>query len=721
MKRPISAARLYSRLRRTAALHGRSKQQIIHTARSEAEKKADSFDAIQKSVEDAATVGAGIWLSYLFVLFYLAVAAAAVTHADLLLENPVKLPFLNIELPLTFFFLLSPVLFVVVHAYTLVHFVFLSRKTARFHDALHVLFPDRSDSTAHDQSDRNSSIREALRRQLPSNVFVQILAGPNDIRKKSFGRLLRLITLFTLVLGPIGTLLLFQISFLPYHGSFVTWLHRCAIILDAGLILWLWPSIVGHRDSERRKFRATARPGFGIIVLTLLAVTFSFTTATFPGEKLERVLPNVAFVPTKWTSPSIQVFTAMTPFLDWTTSLDLKSPHELLFSGAVDPTSRRRSSLFSNTLVLPDFDIYNALKVDEPSKIQWKDTILSLRGRHLEGAVLDNARLYKVDLTGSHMENASLVGTNLAGAVLTDVNLQGAMLSAAHLEGANMSSAQLDGATLVQTSLEGTSLENASLLGAALLESHLQGANLRYAQLQGVVTQIDPSDPIVGPDFSGALLGEANLQGASLVNSNFTGAELAQARVWRTDFDGSKSPSANCEGMNFRPSVPSTNDNQDILWDESAYQNFLGDLSKKITFDETKERVLHSLDILSCERPDLQVPELSCASGGKIPPKIEEMQRDFKKHCKTDIAHYRTAAMNELKQVICNGKEEAIYVLRGLLGSPIVAGEMFDKPSKEAADLMIYVASKKCAVNPFLTDRDRSDIEFIISRANAPE
>ncbi len=45
------------------------------------------------------------------------------THADLFLENPVKLPFLNIELPLLAFFFLAPILFLIVHAYTLVHLV----------------------------------------------------------------------------------------------------------------------------------------------------------------------------------------------------------------------------------------------------------------------------------------------------------------------------------------------------------------------------------------------------------------------------------------------------------------------------------------------------------------------------------------------------------------------------------------------------------------------
>jgi hypothetical protein len=67
--------------------------------------KADDLEEIKKSVEDAASVSGGLWLSYLFVLSYIAIAAGAVTHEDLLLERPVKLPFLNVELPLLAFFL----------------------------------------------------------------------------------------------------------------------------------------------------------------------------------------------------------------------------------------------------------------------------------------------------------------------------------------------------------------------------------------------------------------------------------------------------------------------------------------------------------------------------------------------------------------------------------------------------------------------------------------
>jgi hypothetical protein len=51
--------------------------------------KATDLQALRDAVVDATAVGTGLWLSYLFALFYFAIAAGAVTHRDLLLENAV--------------------------------------------------------------------------------------------------------------------------------------------------------------------------------------------------------------------------------------------------------------------------------------------------------------------------------------------------------------------------------------------------------------------------------------------------------------------------------------------------------------------------------------------------------------------------------------------------------------------------------------------------------
>lgn len=58
----------------------------------------------QKAVNDAAERVRTLWFTYIALLAYLFVAVGAVTHRDLLLESPVKLPILNVQLPLVGFF-----------------------------------------------------------------------------------------------------------------------------------------------------------------------------------------------------------------------------------------------------------------------------------------------------------------------------------------------------------------------------------------------------------------------------------------------------------------------------------------------------------------------------------------------------------------------------------------------------------------------------------------
>src|SRR3954464_4040732 len=104
-----------------------SGDELPDTAKKLAEEAKD-LKALRTAVVDAAGVSAALWFSYLFVLLYLLIAAGSVKHRDLFLKNPVKLPFLSVDLPLVGFFWLGPALFVVMHAYVLLHFVLLAGK-----------------------------------------------------------------------------------------------------------------------------------------------------------------------------------------------------------------------------------------------------------------------------------------------------------------------------------------------------------------------------------------------------------------------------------------------------------------------------------------------------------------------------------------------------------------------------------------------------------------
>jgi uncharacterized protein YjbI with pentapeptide repeats len=468
----------------------------------DAASQPGSLENARKAVEDTAAIGGGLWLSYLFVLFYLAIAAAAVTHADLLLQNPVKLPFLNIELPLLAFFFLAPLLFLLTHAYTLVHLVLLANRVGQFNDEL-----------------RASSEDDALwRRRLPSNIFVQFLGAPEESRHGPFGLFLATILWVTLVIAPIALFLLMQIQFLPYHSRWITWTSRIALILDLALIWWLWRHILQRRAprAQARFWKRVAKATAGA-VLTLAIIVFACGVATFPGEWQEaHTLGRSVFA----------------------------SLREPIFDGRVDQFTRRRTSLFSSTIVLPFFDVYEALKIDDPKKIEWKEYLLDLGGRDLKGAVLHSAVLPKSRLEGAQLQEAIVGFAQLWGSSLDRAQLQGAIFDSAQLQGSSLYYAQLQGALLNHAQLQGAFLDDAQLQGASLRDAQLQAASLYRAQLQG------------------ALLENAQLQGALLYRAQLQGASVEGAIVWRAqlhpnpsqlkDLDGSLDWSPEPRGFRIR-------------------------------------------------------------------------------------------------------------------------------------------------------------------------
>jgi hypothetical protein len=133
------------------------------------------------------------------------------------------LPFLNVELPLKAFFILGPLVFLIVHAYVLRHFVLLAGKVGAF------------DAELQAQIGRDDA-RAQLRRQLPSNIFVQSLAGPREVRTGVIGFLLRRAVEISLVAAPIALLVLFQLQFLPYHSEPITMWQRIAVVIDLILL-----------------------------------------------------------------------------------------------------------------------------------------------------------------------------------------------------------------------------------------------------------------------------------------------------------------------------------------------------------------------------------------------------------------------------------------------------------------------------------------------------
>jgi uncharacterized protein YjbI with pentapeptide repeats len=634
-------------------------------------EKANDLEAIKKAVEDAAAVSGALWFSYLFVLSYLAIAAGAVTHADLFFENPVKLPFLNVELPLIAFFFLAPILFLVMHAYTLVHLVMLTDKAKRFDAVLRKQI-----------GDKNEALRDRLRRQLPSDIFVQFLAGPKDISKARFGWLLRVIAWSTLVVAPALLLLLMQIQFLPFHNSFITWTHRIVLVGDLALLWWLWRKILsGRRIGARRERLPMAWTGVGI-VLSLVAVLFSWTAATFPGEQQEELLA-------KWDKSGLAM-----SILNW------------VFNSEVDPTTRRRWLPISSTLVLPGLNVYEGLKIDDPEKAKWRDFVFRARGRDLNGAIFDLAILPKVDFEGAHLQGAVLNDAELQGAVLNDAQLQGASLNRAELHGVSLDGAELQAASLDGAHLQGASLDRAELRGASLVGAKLQGASLIGAKLQGAsldAAQLQGAS-LDGARLEGAVLDDTQLQGASLFGTKLQGASMQRASLQAADLTGAVlwRTTGNSAHLAVVKPTGAPDDGKSQPWNDANYQTWndtnYQDLRRKmkaLPFGDRRDRALARIQSLDCANPDPKlascdplIPLLSeAAAGSKV---LEEDAR-------ADNAAYKTVLVAELKALICSGDNVAADILRRLL---VVPGGRIEAAGLEAPKLIDDIMSKDCRSPP---------------------
>ena len=241
----------------------------------EAEKLLDAANGASDPARNA-------WLAFLGLLTYLLVTLGGVTDKDLLLNNPVKLPIVNVELPLFSFFQYAPVLLLLVYLSLLIQHVMLARKYRTFAKAIAPY-------------ERETRTEHPARELVHSYVVSQMLAGPKPNAITSW--LMRLMVFVTFTLLPVVTLLYFQIKFLPYHEVWITYWHRIAVILGLGILFAVLPII--NLKSRKREVKVgpqaetwRASPfeiSFGAAIATLV-VGFSSLIATVPDEELDRAM-----------------------------------------------------------------------------------------------------------------------------------------------------------------------------------------------------------------------------------------------------------------------------------------------------------------------------------------------------------------------------------------------------------------------------------------------
>ena len=430
------------------------------------------------------------WLAFLALLTYVVVTLASVSHKNLLLNSPVRLPIINADIPLVGFFQYAPALLLLVYLSLLVQHVILARKYRKFTDAI----------ASHEME---TGTEHPARERVHSYVFSQILAGPRPNRITKF--MMQLIVYVTFAILPIATLLYFQIKFLPYHEVSITYWHRIAVILGFAMLILLTPLMQNTGQARRwdikvgpqaEAWEASGTQVLLVLLLLPLVAGFSWLIATVPNEWIDRRLGFVA--PASVRVGAEEEAKLLNPLV-----------RRIVYDRLPKDNDKgwwRRWLLSYRVLIVEDTD----LGADEDAKIV-------LRERNFRFALLSRSDLHRADLTWADLRAAQMWKTHAKGK-LKDAQLQGAFLQEAQLQGAQLSSAQLQGADLSNAQLQGADLSYANLQGADLRGAELQGADLSYANLQGA-------------DLKGA-----QLQGAKLEAAQLQGADLTSAEIWLVNF-----------------------------------------------------------------------------------------------------------------------------------------------------------------------------------------
>jgi uncharacterized protein YjbI with pentapeptide repeats len=495
--------------------------------------KPNPFDveALERSLNDSATRASTIWISFLIFGLYLVVAAGTVTHRQLLLEDPVKLPVLNIELPLAGFFFLAPILFFVLHAYVLIQVLLLGRTAAAYNEALDRVVKAPTDNAS-------------MRQRLANTLFAQIFAGSPREREGWLGWLLKMLAWLTLAIAPVLVLLVFQFKFLPYHSHQITWTFRVLIVLDLVAVLILWRETLqsGHGMIWRLVLRSW------IALPSAFALTaFSWVVLTFPGEphaewtrywSEEKEHPRMIECRTKSAiSETFPSFDRL--WLPGVAVVDEKELAKIKKAAAdrqLEPHKAKRTRSFRDRDLNCGMLLQADLRGVDLTNAHLRGT--NLYWANLEGAVLDNAELQDAALFEAHLEDASLYRADLRSASLPYAHLQRAFLASAQLQGATLHHAQLQGANLGYAQLQGADLSEALLHGARLSHGKLQGASLDKAQFQvaWLVGSVQLQGArLNGADFSGASLQDVGLQGADLSETAMQNTRISATHVWRAN------------------------------------------------------------------------------------------------------------------------------------------------------------------------------------------
>jgi uncharacterized protein YjbI with pentapeptide repeats len=606
--------------------------------------QAPNYDKALQTQEDAQTfLNAAnnasertslLHIGYMTVCAYILVVVFSTMDMDLLVGKGVRLPVIDVDVPIVGFYITVPYIVVLMHFNLLLQFQMLSRKLYLYRAAQSRKPPiegDERGNNANSTTVREQTDTVTISDRVHSFPYSFYFLSENN---NGMGWCVGTIVGFTILLLPLVTLLSLQFRFLAYQEDFYTWSQRMAVLADVLMVFLMWPKIISSDNTLKGYWKriildtlACKTQATISLLLWGIWMIWLFISSNFVNTILRHIFKNqlenpllsskdyhqlesrISDISSRFTIillcaslVSIIIFAlarrryCLQGILPYLLVLTIGAPTSLALMAKGEALERFLGETnFSQSNIIKQFRILRLTGKIIFAKELPQEVVEDLRS----GGVKTRQALNKVipiNLKDRALRGAELTNAVLTGADLTKANLTGAKLFGAHLEYANLDEATLDkvsaeqahfeGANFTKARLRETCFYQADLQGAFLAESTAYFADFKSAILTGAVLV---KSQLVNSNFDGVDIEAANLSLANLFGSNFGNVSL-----WLTDMTNVASELAMVgeeSNMNSFPSSAFACEWQKIM----ATYNYI---DKKLIIEEINN------PILACSKKD---------------------------------------------------------------------------------------------------------------------
>ena len=586
--------------------------------------KPIDLEEIRKTINISSSKNNNLLIFFTIFMLYILISVLGTSDLMLLLpKNTFKMPIINFELDLISFYILAPVMLLLLHFNNLFNYNMYLKKIDKHSKQIHMETLDPS-----------------------------IYGYAYSLANHGFGGLL--INLFLwlwIYFIPLSILMLIFIRFADYHHDWITSFHLGILVIDITFIFLSFYYNKIHVKNEQKSIQRISRwfPRlswmfhglFWCIIFGMGVLSFLYYSMFF-----RPVMDETLDIRIKIKSDNHN-------YLGWILTnipyLHLRDDNNI----SIDCFPRlvvneaEMAKISPSALYIPRYLAMDGTKKDDFDKekklILNFGTRIDLTNRNLRYADLKKCILTRADMQGSDLQAVNFMGSHMQAADFRNAKLQDAILIETKLQSSWLNNAQLQGASFAGANMQAVELGNSNLTNANLQKVQLQhakfgGAKLGNADFRGAELR---SADFRGANLTGTSFHDANITSANFNKANLTAADLSGVHFVKVFFmEAWTSPSF--RGANMFSVNIFKNKLQDINLTDCQKQFIIDDnISKDIlTFDGRRVKYLDT----AIRQINAQKLKVNCESQETKEKLIGQLENLFNASCihlKTEGSKYR--------------------------------------------------------------------------------